>query len=59
MTDETRMDPAFAVEVKATTRPSAAVIRAWAAERGLDVGRRGRIPADVYQRYAEWELTRA
>ena len=39
-------------------RPSPAVVRAWAIERGLAVGKRGAIPGDVYLAYAEWELAR-
>jgi hypothetical protein len=40
-------------ELVEPTQPSPKAIRAWALQRGLPVGRRGRIPADVALAYQE------
>lgn len=40
-----------AKSASANGKPSSAVVRAWAAEEGLSVNARGRIPADVWAAY--------
>ena len=37
----------------ATPAPDSATVRAWAAERGIDVPRRGPVPAEVVAAYLE------
>jgi hypothetical protein len=50
--DDDTYPPAYR-ELVEPSQPSPKLIRAWALERGLVVGKRGRIPADVQLAYQE------
>jgi hypothetical protein len=50
--DDDTFPPAYR-ELVEPSQPSPKLIRAWALERGLVVGKRGRIPADVQLAYQE------
>ena len=50
--DDDLFPPAYR-ELVTPSQPTPKAIRAWALERGLPVGKRGRIPADVVLAYQE------
>ena len=50
--DEDSYPPAYR-ELVEPSQPTPKAVRAWALERGLYVGKRGRIPADVTLAYNE------
>jgi hypothetical protein len=50
--DDDTFPPAYR-ELIEPSQPSPQVIRAWALERGLVVGKRGRLPGDVVLAYQE------
>ena len=50
--DEDSYPPAYR-ELVEPSQPTPKAVRAWALERGLYVGKRGRIPADVELAYNE------
>lgn len=50
--DDDTYPPAYR-ELVEPSQPSPKAVRAWALERGLPVGKRGRIPADVSLAYQQ------
>lgn len=50
--DDDTFPPAYR-ELVEPSQPTPKAIRAWALERGLQVGKRGRIPADVTLAYMQ------
>ena len=50
--DDDAFPPAYR-ELVEPSQPSPKAVRAWALERGLVIGKRGRIPADVQLAYQE------
>jgi hypothetical protein len=50
--DDDTLPPAYR-ELVEPSQPTPKAIRAWALEKGLVVGKRGRIPADVQLAYQE------